>query len=86
MDKIEPKDCTGSLQKGHTQSEYDTVGLSPCGEYVCHSTDKSCKDVKDIKDDSQPGVIHICQCKESVCPCGSFISHKVSDPCPIKSI
>jgi hypothetical protein len=81
MNKIEPDDCTGSVKGGHSEAEYQTIGLSPCGEYVAHWIEKSCAGVEDIKDHSEPESVHICQCREGVCPCGSFISHKVSEPC-----
>jgi hypothetical protein len=80
---MKPEYCTGSLQVGHSQTEYDLVGLSPCGEYVAHWIGRSCRDVKDIKDNTLPGAVHVCQCVTGTCPCGSFISHKLSDPCPI---
>lgn len=81
--KIEPVNCTGSTKGGHSQAEYDTIGLSPCGEYVAHWVEKSCTDVEGIICHSDPDEIHNCQCADGVCPCGSFMSHKVFDICPL---
>ena len=80
---MKPEECTGSLQVGHTKNEYELVGLSPCGEYVAHWVGRSCKDVKDIQNDNVLNDVHVCRCATEKCPCGSFISHKLSDPCPI---
>jgi hypothetical protein len=80
--KIDPSECDGSPKLGHSKDEYEKVGLSPCGKYVAHWIEKSCRDVESLVNNINIDEPHNCLCASGICPCGSFISHKVSDPCP----
>ena len=79
--KIDPKNCTGSSSpdRGHSQSEYENIGFSPCGKYVAHRSNRLC-DVSNVvvEVSTEP---HNCQCRTDYCPCGEFLSHKISEPC-----
>jgi len=86
MNKIEPKYCTESSERWHSEDDYRLVGLSPCGEYVSHWAEISCAGVENITCHSDPDEIHNCQCTTGYCPCGSFMSHKVSDTCPFEVV
>lgn len=76
--------CTGSVSKGHKASEYNVVRFSPCNEYVAHESNKPCdvinwETIPESNDD-----FHICTCRTDSCPCGEFISHKITEVCTAK--
>lgn len=76
--------CTGSGSMGHKPFEYNVVSWSPCGKYVAHESNKPC-DV--INMETLPGPTddpHICTCRTDSCPCGEFISHKITEVCTAK--
>lgn len=83
---MDEKDCTGSARfrdtniKGHSKAERESIGFSPCGEYVAHAKDNPC-DVMGMVIEAVP---HLCQCRTDSCPCGMMISHKISEPCTAK--
>lgn len=72
------KPCSGT-HKGNHEGEYGVIGFSPCAEYVAHEINVVC-DVIDnpptLNVDNTP-----CTCRSEVCPCGDFVSHKISEPC-----
>lgn len=76
---IPVKPCSGTTTGFHQNNEYGKVGISPCGEYVSHESDKPCNIIDNPPaKNTEPTD---CTCRSEACPCGSFISHKASEPC-----
>jgi len=73
--------CPDSGSVGHKQFEYDGVGYSPCGKYVSHTSDILCDVINSTDEIVVSTDPHNCQCRTDSCKCGTFISHKVSEPC-----
>ena len=85
---INPDDCTGSQQGGH-RGEYGKVGFSPCKAYVSHESNTPCNVIENITEDTPNNCSCIppkSPCRTEPCPCGSFVSHRVAQPCTAVTI
>jgi hypothetical protein len=82
--KYDATNCPDSNWKGHKDWEYDGVGFSPCGEYVAHQSSTPCDVINGLTIIEISKEPHDCTCRTSLCACGTFLSHKVSEPCTAK--
>lgn len=80
---MDPKLCTGSPRLGH-DGDYGKIGFSPCKAFVAHEQGKPCNVIENVTEDTPINCNCVppkSPCQIASCPCGEFISHKVTDPC-----
>lgn len=81
---MKPNLCNASPQGIGHAGEYGKIGFCRCGRFVSHEADSPCKVLDMTNEKDYLPIPDDCQCNESNCPCGEFLSHSVFDSCTAK--